>query len=763
MSGALFIFCLLVLSTGILLGRFAGPALIAATIILPVLLYLYAARAGIDCKRIILIAVLFLACGSIISSFSFQGMRKAVIGAVIEDGSEVRVTGTVKSEPYFTGNRVSFILQCERIETERRQWRSSERLNVMSKADENNSKLFPGIKVTVAGKVLYEKESPDWLEIRGAVAEIDAERGSVSVTGGANLVSRCIEGMSKWLNDGIDSVFGESVAGLVKGYSIGSKTDIDGGTLDDLDKCGLSHIVAVSGLHIGTTALIITWLVSFAGFSRRSGIITAVIVAILIVSISGFRPSAVRSAIMVFAAFGGVLAGRRFNGYSGLGIAGIAILGLNPRALFDPGFQYSFAAVLGILTVIGKLPPYTFPKRLTAVWAGAQAGLLPVLIAHSKQVPLVSLPANIAVVPFLGPAVLLSILAAGVSHLSVHAGKLIASAPSLYTRFVILISKSFSAFPEAAFSRLLPGISLLIFGFSLYTMVSKLKRGESIMKACILIICALLVLVLPGFFLFGPGGGNRIIFFDVGQGDSILIQDESGKTVLVDGGPESEIIVDKLRINGIRKLDLVILTHPHQDHSAGLVGVLKEFPVGRILVPGVEEELPGSWADFTREAVKNGIIKTVAEAGQCIEISPECKLNVLYPLESTVFHKDDLNNGSIVILCELEGVRTLLMGDLEIEGQKLLMNRDSELDCDVLKVPHQGSRDAASKEFIDCCRPELAVISVGEGNEYGHPSKIFTGMLRSEGVKTFRTDKMGDIVMSIEEDVISVQTGRSGL
>ncbi|MBN2167899.1 MAG: DNA internalization-related competence protein ComEC/Rec2 [Actinobacteria bacterium] len=675
----------------------------------------------------------------------------------------VKLTGTVKSEPHLSCNREYFILQCEHIEMGRRKWRSKERLNVVLEGENKNISIFPGVMVSAEGKVSCEQDSSDWLETRGAVAELHVNSGSISVIGEADFISRCIESMRNWLKDGIDSVFEKNIAGLVKGYSIGYKADIKDATLEDLDKCGLSHIVAVSGLHIGTTAVIISWLLCFAGFGKKAGIVSAIIIAILIVSISGFRPSAVRSAIMVSAAFGGVLAGRRFNGFSGVGIAGIVILALNPRVLFDIGFQYSFSAVIGILLVNSQLPSYSLLKRLTAVWAGAQAGLLPVFIAHLKPVPVASLPANIVAVPLLGPAVLLSITAGVISHVSVPAGKLFAALPAFYTRLVMMISSSLSSIPQASFSWLFPGVSLIVFISALFIMVVKLKNNESVFKACALMVCALLILNLPGHLVFRHDGRNRLIFFDVGQGDSILVQDKSGNTVLVDGGPESEIILEKLRSNGIRKLDLVVLTHPHQDHLGGLVGVLKEIPIGRILLPDVEEGLSGSWTEFKREAERKGIKKTVAEAGQYIEISPDLTLNVLYPTDSIVLRKEDLNNGSTVILCDLDGVRTLLMGDLEIEGQKSLMKYDSNLDCDILKVPHQGSKDAALREFIDRSMPEMAVISVGENNEYGHPSRIFTNLLQSEGVKTFRTDKMGDIVMSIKEETVSVQTGRSGL
>jgi len=238
----------------------------------------------------------------------------------------------------------------------------------------------------------------------------------------------------------------------------------------------------------------------------------------------------------------------------------------------------------------------------------------------------------------------------------------------------------------------------------------------------------------------------RVIFYDVGQGDSIFIEDEQHHQVLIDGG-EGKTVLSKLGKYMPffdRSLDAVILTHPNKDHLGGLIEVLEKYKVDRVFYSGVASE--DEYYKKFKEIIKNkNITVSFPHYGEHINLANNSHLDFLFPLESLQDKKvKDLNDTSIVCRLVRGEKEYLLMGDAGIEEETELISDNIYLQADILKVGHHGSKNSTGENFLQAVKPQEAIISVGK-NTYGHPNEIILKRLQDFGVKIFRTDEKGDI------------------
>lgn len=245
------------------------------------------------------------------------------------------------------------------------------------------------------------------------------------------------------------------------------------------------------------------------------------------------------------------------------------------------------------------------------------------------------------------------------------------------------------------------------------------------------------------------GQSNHLLtvtFFDVGQGDAALIRTPQDQTILIDGGPDRTILT-KLGESlpwTRRTIDLVILSHPHADHVAGLNYVLARYRVRHVLMTGAIHTTP-EYLKFLELLKNKEVPVTIAQAGQVIELNGGVSVEVLWPFKSMVGERvDDLNTTSIVNRVVYKATAVLFTGDTPKENEAALLNSGSDLTAQILKVAHQGSRTSSSEEFIKAVAPEVAVIPVGQ-NSYGHPHAEVVERLKKLVEVVLRTDAEGDI------------------
>ena len=254
-----------------------------------------------------------------------------------------------------------------------------------------------------------------------------------------------------------------------------------------------------------------------------------------------------------------------------------------------------------------------------------------------------------------------------------------------------------------------------------------------------------------GNHLADNNGNLTAYFLDVGQGDSALFV-FNNKTILIDAGETDmgDRVVGDLNRLGVTRIDLLVATHPHSDHIGGMQRVLAAFPVGRVLDTGLPH--PSSpYENFLETIDRKGIPYTVAEQGQIIDIDPSLRILVLSPPAQRF--GDDPNTNSIVLRISYGTIDFLMTGDAGGEAEDALVKSGYSLDAEILKVGHHGSEYSTSKAFLTRVHPEVGIISVGEGNPYGHPHQPTLDALSAAGVLVYRTDQDGTI--RIQSDGIS--------
>ncbi len=269
-------------------------------------------------------------------------------------------------------------------------------------------------------------------------------------------------------------------------------------------------------------------------------------------------------------------------------------------------------------------------------------------------------------------------------------------------------------------------------------------------KQIITISILILFLSLASLADSKNGDSLKVYFFDVGQGDSIFIETEEKKQILIDGGPDNKVIqrLSEAMPFWDRTIDLIILTHPDKDHIAGLPEVLKRYRVKGIIETGVECEKPECliWEEL-KEKEKAPVI--FVKLGDSLILDENTKVLILSPFADMAGEKvSKANNSSIVAKIIYGDYSVLLTGDIEkqIEGKFFLAGID--IDSDYLKIPHHGSKTSTSEEFLDKISPLSAFISLGKNNSYGHPHQEVLGRLEKRNIKYYRTDELGTILLN---------------
>ncbi len=275
-------------------------------------------------------------------------------------------------------------------------------------------------------------------------------------------------------------------------------------------------------------------------------------------------------------------------------------------------------------------------------------------------------------------------------------------------------------------------------------------KNKKLVTRLVGIFSAILILAGVAFFQSVEDNGKLVVnFFDVGQGDAILIKTPEQQKILIDGGP-SNVVVQKLgEVLPFydRKIDLIILTHPHADHLDGLIEVLKRHEVKKILSTGVTHTTPDYLA-WLEEIKNQNVPMEIAMAGQIIDFGGGVKTEILYPTEDLAGKSvENLNDTSIVAKLIFGQTSFLFTGDAETEVEEKLISGGANLKADVLKVGHHGSKNATSDNFLEKVQPSFAVVSVGADNQFGHPNAMTIKRLENIGAEIFRTDEEGNVKM----------------
>jgi competence protein ComEC len=418
----------------------------------------------------------------------------------------------------------------------------------------------------------------------------------------------------------------------------------------------------------------------------------------------------------------------------------------------SPGFTLSVLATAGILWLAPGwrdrltrwLPRWV--AEAVAVPLAAQVACTPVVAALSSQVSLVAVATNLLAAPAVGPATVLGLAGGLLTLLWTPLGVLVATPGAWCARWIIAVAEWGAGLPTAAVPW--PATAAGLAGLTVLSVVLALGLGpvlgrrDAALGLGVLMVVVLLVpvprLPTPGW----PPSGWVMVACDVGQGDGLVLAAGPGEAVVVDAGPDPQAIDRCLRDLDVDRVPLVVLTHFHADHVAGLQGVLEGRRVGAVETSALAQ--PPYGAELVADvAGAAGVPVTTVRYGQTRALG-ELRWQVVAP--DTVLGVESANDGSVVLLVEVRGLRLLLLGDQEEPSQRRLLQRVGGLEVDVVKVAHHGSADQ-DPALLEAASPRLAVISVGEGNDYGHPAPSLLALLREVGAEVVRTDLEGDVAV----------------
>ena len=614
------------------------------------------------------------------------------------------------------------------------------------------------------------------------------------------------------LSNSLASALPEPQGSLSQALLLGIRSHIPQSVMEAFRTTGTAHIVAISGLHVAILGGIALGAASWLfGRQRPTYIIITLTTIWLYTLLAGMNSPVFRAAIMFSLFLVALWIGRPRSALPALALAAAVILALDPEALWTVSFQLSFVAVVGLIflvppiqrlgerastSIVGEDGPLTSISSALvsglAVSLGAVIATLPLVAYYFGYVSLVGIPATLLVLPLLPCAIVAAGATAVVGMFAPNVAQVIGWTAWLCLSYIIEVVECFASLPFATTH--VDGLNsawvwsyYMVFGAaiwivpsqklvrkrlsgamsSLRTAPSKLVHNSAqLPNKWALLPLVLLAALIWIAVLIAPDDNLEVSFLDVGQGDAIYIQTPTGQQILIDGGPNPEKLCLELGEQlpfWDKSLDLVVLTHPESDHLGGLLEVLRRYEIGQVLIPNLDNQ-SSVYEEWVRLLDEKEIECTIALEGQHIDLGTGITLEVLHPQEELIGDDTaDLNENSVVLWLMWNEVSFLLTGDIEYTAEHELLYQGLVPKSTVLKLAHHGSNSSTTAPFFAAVDPEIAVISVGEQNSFGHPAEEVLERL-SETVEEdniYLTSEHGTITFTTDGESLWVECEKS--
>jgi competence protein ComEC len=563
----------------------------------------------------------------------------------------------------------------------------------------------------------------------------------------------------------------EDAAGLAAGLILGERHGLSRKTMEEFSACGVIHILSVSGFHV---AIVLVGI----GVPLRRFCPPGVWQALVLIAfawcysqLSGNDPPMVRSCIMATVFLLAFSAERKFDPWNALALSALVTLFFVPTALFDIGFQLSYAAMIGLMAfgslTDAKLKKVSFirnhawvryPIGLAVATIAAQITTAPLVAHYIMRMSLLAMIGNLPITALVSVGIWASVAAALLGWLP-YAAVAINAVNARVLDAVLNLGSWFAAMPYAS-TWLRPPTwpEMLVYGACAYA-VWWVSSKKGLLKGAVV---ALLLFANAGVWwawLHRPTE-TEIAFLNVGQGDATVCRFADGHTVLIDGGPATPwhdagdwVVVPYLRSRGIERVDAVVVTHGDNDHVGGLTAVLRAMEVGALWYGGADTS--ATFQSLVAAARRRGVPMHQIGAGDSIAGLSGASMEVLFPPRDSVLSSSLSDNDRSAVLRLIQQGDTLLFtGDAGVKTERLylpLLREETGARADVLRVGHHGSKYATGDSLLASLRPRFGVVSVGR-NRYGHPAKETVARLKAHGVRIIRTDEDGTVIRQIDEN-----------
>jgi competence protein ComEC len=602
----------------------------------------------------------------------------------------------------------------------------------------------------------------------------------------------------------LSSVLPEPQASLAQSLLLGRRAGLSRETADAFVRTGTAHLLAISGLHLGIlTAMVLTLLLAVLGRRHYLYVWLGILAVWTYALFTGMRPPVVRASIMASTFLMAELAGRQKHAPTALALAAAIMVAFEPRILWSTSFQLSVLA-MGGLTVL--FPPLrsslmsflgVAASRLgrrpvggevaidiVAATMAATLATWPVCAGAFGQLSLVGIPVSLLTLPVLPVVLGASALAGTVALVAPAVAAPLGWVAWPFLTHIIAVVQSFSRLSWAVVETGAMSVWLSAGYYSVLCAIpvlsQRLRRkdlddhartqprseddGSPRWLLWALPPLLLATAVVWAAVVAAPDGRLHVIVSDIGQGDSILVQSPTGRTLLVDGGPDGAIscaAIDRHMPFWDRSIDVVVATHAHADHVGGLLLAVERYRMGAVLEPASSPSPSLKWDEWHSRLADAGLTATRVSDGYYVDLGDGVRLDVLNPTTSPLSGtSDDDDNNGVVLRLAYGDVSFLLGADIRLEAERRLVHdHASELGATVLKVAHHGSDSSSTEQLLAAVGPRVAVISAGADNPYGHPHGTTLERLSMCGADVLTTAIHGTVELVTDGRELWLSTG----
>ena len=699
------------------------------------------------------------------------------------DNNSGVLIGTIMEEGIYKGDYWQYILKNNRINGDKIKSnvlvRSKSKLNFGDRIEAIANFKLP-TKIRNSGGYDYSK----YLKTLNVYITAEIQDASVLQELNVNFVVKASYIIRSKVKEFSNNHLASDKEGILNALIIGDESKISSKIEEQYKKAGMIHLLVVSGGHTVFLIMLLERLFKLFNVSKKSSKYISIIVIILYIFITGATPSIVRAGIACIIVKISEIIGRENDGYTTLFLVLLLILIKNPFYIYSLSLQLSFLGVLGIMMLYTKIKqrllflPNFIADSLTLT-TSAFLFVTPITIYNFNTMYLSGFISNIITLPLSGGIMMAGMVLFIISFIIPFIVPFFMKIVSGSIYLMNFLSEFFANMEFFSYYIITPSKVSIVFYYILVLYVFREKKDTSVLQEKSLIlykrklvkvrketisIVLIVIVIIFSLIKINIGKDLEISVIDVGHGDSILIETPCGKNILVDTGDyytRGDTVYDSgertvapyLLDKGIKIVDLLILTHFDSDHIGGyksIVDVIDVKTLG-ISVNSTKKEKYKEIIDIAKK--KNTKVKSV-ERGDTYTFG-DVVIKILLPQKADKIENE--NNDSIVFLIEYENKKALFMGDLEKEGEEVLMSLEKDLEVDILKVGHHGSITSSSEEFIERTSPKIALISVG--NRFSSvPGKEVLKRFSSIYTKVYRTDKNGEIKVKMGEDTIKIGT-----
>lgn len=663
--------------------------------------------------------------------------------------NEVQIIGTIISNPIEKEYNLQYILKVEDINNDS----SFKDTKILIKIKKKNSKLKYGDKIKINTQIkepeIQRNEGgfnyKQYLKTKKIYAIADVNKINLMKENNVNFIDKFTNVISRSISKRTSELLKEDEASILTAMLIGNKDSLNENIKEDFRKSSLSHILAISGMHVSYIIMGITFIINKTKVNKKISKIITILFLIFFIILTGKTPSVQRACIMSIYMILGNLLYKKTNILSSISISMIFILLENPYSILDIGLQLSYAGTLGIVIIYPILNKYKSSKiikiklidriiDIMLVTLSANIVLFPIILFHFNTISTTFLLSNLLVSPIIGIIIFLGFFTIIISYTFPFMIAIFSNALQFTLTILLKIANLIGNIPFSKIYLPTPKIYMIIIYYLTLFIILKYKKiiDKKIIKKIIAILLVFSILI--NIVILKIPKNLEIYFIDVGQGDSTLIITPNKKKILIDGGGASEnstydvgknILLPYLLDKQIINIDYIIFSHFDSDHSQGLAYTMQELKVNNVII-GKQFEMSKNYEEFIKIVKDKKIKLYTVTAGQKINIEKDLYFDILWPDSTNVISDNVLNNNSLVCKLEYKNFSMLFTGDIEEKAERAMLEKYKNdlriLKTTILKVAHHGSKTSSSKEFLKAIKPKIALIGVGKDNKFGHPN-----------------------------------------